>query len=161
MAVWPSTLGVPLVAGYRATSEPRVLSTTMSSGPRSQGACVQPRCKTIGTVSFMWDAAQKRTFDTFFNVTLRKGTIPASEFPLDLVDGVTGHLTWLSAPSLATVTPDNNWRVTFSFETEEREPVLMDPTTREATSPSRYCSHNTGCSRATTFGFRRYPADKL
>lgn len=122
MATWPASLGKPLREGYSAVSEPRVLYTTMSSGPKRR-ALMSNHDVTTGSVSFIWDDQQKRDYETFFNVTARKGTIPVAGFPLDLVDGVADHLTWLFPPSQIVVAPAKTWRVTFGFETEQRNAV--------------------------------------
>lgn len=119
MALWPGSLGVPLVSGFTAESMPRIAETTMSSGPKRR-VMMSSHDTTTGSVTFAWDAAQKLVFDTLFNVTLRKGTLPIDDFPLDIVDGVAAHRAWISAPSQVTSTPDDLWKVTFKYETDER-----------------------------------------
>jgi len=119
MATWPTSLGTPLIEGNTNTRHPRVAVTEMETGiPRR--ALVSKHGLTRGTVSFIWTGTQHATFDSFFVTTLLGGSLSVDDFPLDLIDGSAGHETYLYDVSDPVLISGELYKVTLSFETDER-----------------------------------------
>lgn len=119
MATWPVSLGAPLLASNGASHNAKMIVTQMESGP-TRRTLMSSHDMTSGSCSFVWTVAQMATWDTFFYTTIKRGTIVVADFPLDLVDGVIGHSVYLTGPSQVTLVPNSLWKVSMSFESEDR-----------------------------------------
>ena len=119
MAVWPSSLGSPVIAEHTLTRRPRVVKTEMETGIPHH-ALVSKHGLTSGPVAFYWTETQHATFETFFETTLLGGSVYVDDFPLDMIDGVVGHEAYLSDVSDAVVMPGGLYKVTMTVETDER-----------------------------------------
>jgi hypothetical protein len=96
-----------------------MIVTKMESGPLRRTLMTNDDT-TSGSAAFIWDLAQKTAWETLFSSTIKKGTIPIDDFPLDLGGGTTGHRAYLSDPKQQTLVPNVTWKITIGFETDER-----------------------------------------
>ena len=118
MAAWIGSLGSPLIT-TTSQHQPRMIVTQMESGPVRRTLLTNDDT-TKGSATFVWDLTQKVAWEGYFSSTIKKGTLPVDDFPLDLGGGTTGHRTYLSDPKQITLVPGITWQVTVDFESDER-----------------------------------------
>jgi hypothetical protein len=75
---------------------------------------------TTGTASVVLDDTQNDTMRNFILGTLAHGANWVTDMPLDTGQGVFEHRARLSSFSWTVLVPGITWRVSFDFETDER-----------------------------------------
>ena len=120
MAIWDSSLPVPLVSGYTVREAPRLLKTSMESGPQ-RVALFSAHPRIFGSASMVVDQAQAISFNAIF-INSRYGASWVDDVPLDTGTGLALHRMRITSVSRSVVKPpDAYWKIAFNFETDERE----------------------------------------
>ena len=120
MPAWPGTLPAPLIADYTAQDVPVIIKTTMASGPQRRTR-VSGHYMTKGTASIYVTKTQADTFRSLV-ASSKQGADWITSMPLDTGQGLAYHRARIESIrwSTANLIPGTNWRITFGFETDER-----------------------------------------
>jgi len=119
MATWDATLPAPVLAGYNSRETPRMLTTEMESGPQRL-TLYSGHPRLFGSASIVADPAQAAAFRVMFEA----GRLGADWFtgcPIDTGQGLADHRVRLTSVQYQVLRPpDKLWKITFTFETDER-----------------------------------------
>jgi len=119
MAAWDNTLPPPLLSGYNARETPRMIATEMDSGPqRLTLYSAHPRL--FGSAGIVVDLTQAKAFNAMYEAA-RLGADWLTGVPIDTGQGLATHRIRITSVQYQVLKPpDKNWKIIFTFETDER-----------------------------------------
>ena len=119
MADWPGTIPPPMITSYSADQNPRILRTTMESGPQRM-TLYSGHKRITGSATVVLDLAQLGAFNSMYE-SARLGTTWINGVPLNTGLGVAAHRVRMNSVSYKVMKqPDLITTVTFTFETDEQ-----------------------------------------
>jgi len=120
MAAYPQNLPAPLISNYKSEDNPNIVRTSIPGGPRYREQ-VSSHFVSSGNAMIVVDYAQAQTFRAMIGNTSHN-TKWLTDMPLDTGSGLANHRVRISNVrwQVAGFKPGVNWRISFDFETDER-----------------------------------------